>query len=155
MPDHKNAGTLRGADDFPRNDTPESDTGPAGTVFDLPAAQKAKHPAQKPYPLIIEGTVIWIYPGRNLRQEDTSPDTEISEDPVLKFQLNFLLDRLEQDEADVEALKEQVLLQAAPFMAQIEILTSMKGVSVFIAIAIIADIIDVSRFRDSKAFTFC
>jgi transposase len=29
----------------------------------------------------------------------------------------------------------------------------MKGISVFIAIAIIADIIDVSRFRDSKAFT--
>ena len=38
-------------------------------------------------------------------------------------------------------------------MAQIEILTSMKGVSVFIAIAIITDIIDVNRFRNSKAFT--
>jgi transposase len=78
---------------------------------------------------------------------------EISRDPALRFQLNQLLDRLERDEADVEALKDQVLLQAAPFMAQIEILTSMKGVSVFIAIAIIADIIEVSRFRNSKAFT--
>jgi len=38
-------------------------------------------------------------------------------------------------------------------MKEIEILTGMKGVSVFIAIAIIADIIDVSRFRDSKAFS--
>jgi transposase len=78
---------------------------------------------------------------------------EISDEPVLHFQLNQLLDRLERDEADVEALKDQVLLQAAPFMAQIEILTSMKGVSVFIAIAIIADIIEVSRFRNAKAFT--
>jgi transposase len=29
----------------------------------------------------------------------------------------------------------------------------MKGISVFIAIAIIADVIEVSRFRNSKAFT--
>jgi transposase len=79
----------------------------------------------------------------------------ISVDPILKFQLNFLLNRLERDEADGEALKEQVLLAAVPFVPQIDILTSMKGVSVFIAIAIIADIIDVSRFKDSKHFTSC
>ncbi|MDR1956347.1 MAG: IS110 family transposase [Treponema sp.] len=78
---------------------------------------------------------------------------ELSNDPVLHFQINQLLDRLERDQADTEAVKEQVLLAAEPFMAQIEILTSMKGISVFIAIAIIADIIEVSRFRDSKAFT--
>jgi len=74
-------------------------------------------------------------------------------DTVLSFQVNQLIDRLERDEADVEALKEQVLLNAVPFMKQIDVLTSMKGVSVFIAIAIIADIIDVSRFKNSKAFT--
>ena len=78
---------------------------------------------------------------------------EISADPVLHFQVNQLMDRLERDEADVEALKERVLVQAAPFMDQITILTSMKGISVFIAIAIIADIIDVNRFKDSKHFT--
>ncbi|MDR2176783.1 MAG: hypothetical protein LBP20_01930 [Treponema sp.] len=67
---------------------------------------------------------------------------EISSDPVLKFQINQLMDRLEQDEADVEALKAQMLLPAEPYMGQIDILTSMKGVSVFIAIAIIVDIIE-------------
>jgi transposase len=77
----------------------------------------------------------------------------ISQDAVLSFQVNQLLDRLERDETDVEALKEQVLLGAVPFMKQIDVLTSMKGVSVFIAIAIIADVIDVSRFKNSKAFT--
>jgi len=77
----------------------------------------------------------------------------ISPGSVLNFQINQLLDRLERDEADVETLKDQVLLHASPFMAQIEILTSMKGISVFTAVAIIADIIDVSRFRNSKAFT--
>jgi transposase len=78
---------------------------------------------------------------------------ELSEEAVLKFQINQLMDRLERDEGDVEELKEQVLLHAEPFMKQIDILTSMKGVSVFIAIAIIADIIDVRRFKNSKQFT--
>jgi transposase len=77
---------------------------------------------------------------------------ELSEDPVLKFQLNLLFDKLAGDEAVAESLKGQILEAAAPYMREIEILTSMKGVSVFIAVAIIADIIDVSRFKNSKAF---
>jgi transposase len=72
---------------------------------------------------------------------------------ALQFQVNQVLDRVERSEEEVKALKERILLQGAPFMKQIDILTSMKGVSVFIAIAIIADIIDVSRFKNSKAFT--
>jgi transposase len=63
------------------------------------------------------------------------------------------LDKLERDEADIETLKDKILIQAEPFMTQIDILTSMKGISVFIAIAIITDIISVSRFKDSKHFT--
>jgi transposase len=78
---------------------------------------------------------------------------ELSADPVLRFQINQLMDRLERDEEDAKALKEQVLRAAESFMREIDILTSMKGVSVFIAIAIIADIIDVSRFKDAKHFT--
>jgi transposase len=78
---------------------------------------------------------------------------KIAPDTALNFQVNQLLDRLERDEADVEALKERVLFQAAPFMREIDLLTSMKGISVFIAIAIIADVIDVSRFKNSKHFT--
>jgi transposase len=78
---------------------------------------------------------------------------ERSDDPVLHVQINQLLDRLEREEGDTEELKEQVLLAAEPFMVQRALLTSMKGISVFIAIEIIADSIEVSRFRDSKAFT--
>jgi transposase len=78
---------------------------------------------------------------------------KISDNAVVKFQINQLMDRLERDEGDVEALKERILLAAEPFMTQINILTSMKGVSVFIAIAIITDIIEVNRFKDSKHFT--
>ncbi|GHT61029.1 hypothetical protein FACS1894109_19270 [Spirochaetia bacterium] len=77
----------------------------------------------------------------------------LSPETALNFQVNQLLDRLERDEADVEALKERVLVQGEPFIREIGILTSMKGISVFTAIAIIADIIDVSRFKNSKHFT--
>jgi transposase len=71
----------------------------------------------------------------------------------LSFQLNELFDVLEFTEARIEPLKEQIMAVAEPYMREIEILTSMKGVSVFIAIAVIADIIKVDRFKNSKAFT--
>jgi transposase len=86
-------------------------------------------------------------------KKDRAKIREVSADPVLRFQVNRLLDRLERAEGDVETLKERILAAASPFMPETGILTGMKGVSVFIAIAIIADIIDVSRFRDAKAFT--
>jgi len=78
---------------------------------------------------------------------------EIESGTSLSFQLNELLDLLEYMEVRIEPLKEQIMTQAEPFMKEIDILTSMKGVSVFIAIAIIADIIDANRFKNSKAFT--
>ena len=73
--------------------------------------------------------------------------------PALTFQINDLLGHLESLEGRIEALQDKIKEQAEPFMREIEILTSMKGISVFIAIAIIADIIKVDRFRDSKSFT--
>ncbi|MDR2659749.1 MAG: transposase [Spirochaetaceae bacterium] len=84
---------------------------------------------------------------------------EIFPDPVLRYHVNYLVDCLEFEEAVAESLKERILVYAELFMSQIEILTGMKGgrkprfLSVFIAIAIIADIIDVSRFNDPKHFT--
>jgi len=72
---------------------------------------------------------------------------------ALSFQLNYLLDQLEFIEEHVELLKEQILLQAAPYIKEIEILTSMKGISTFIAAAIIADVITIDRFKNSKHFT--
>jgi transposase len=78
---------------------------------------------------------------------------KISPGTAMNFQVNMLLDMLEQGESRVEELKKETLANAEPFMKQIEILTSLKGISVFIAIAIIADIINVNRFKNSKAFT--
>lgn len=71
----------------------------------------------------------------------------------LSFQIDLLLNQLEQLEAQIEKLEGMIKEYAAVFMKEIEILTSMKGISVFIAAAIIADIEKVDRFKNSKCFT--
>jgi transposase len=72
---------------------------------------------------------------------------------ALAFQLQELFELLEFTEVRIDPLKEEIQLRAKSYMREIEILTSMNGISVFIAIAVIADIIKVDRFRNSKAFT--
>lgn len=77
----------------------------------------------------------------------------ISEDPVLTLQLGLLFDLLESLEKKADEFADQILLTAAPFSKEIDILTSMKGVSVFTAAAIMADIVSVDRFPNAKHFT--
>lgn len=78
---------------------------------------------------------------------------EITTDQVLNYQLNFLIDLLEHLEWKTDQLVEKILVTAHPFMNEIEILTSMKGISTFTAAAIMTDIESVSRFPNSKKFT--
>jgi transposase len=78
---------------------------------------------------------------------------ENKDDPALSFQIDLLFGELEHLETAIVSLQDKIKEYAAPFMKEIDILTSIKGVSVFIAIAIIADIIKVDRFKDSKSFT--
>ena len=76
----------------------------------------------------------------------------ISEDAMLAFQINLHMDSLEQLEQAAQAVEAQIKCGAAPLLRQIDILTSMRGISVFGAIAVIADVIDVHRFATSKKF---
>jgi len=72
---------------------------------------------------------------------------------VLDFQINFLFDQLEQLEEKTDEIKEKIIEQGSWYMKEIDIITSMKGISVFTAIAVIADIITVTRFSNSKKFS--
>ena len=74
------------------------------------------------------------------------------EKPVLNFQINLLLNQLEQLEVTIKTLKEKILCEGSYYLKEINILTSMRGLSVFTAIAIISDIITVKRFSSSKKF---
>jgi len=77
---------------------------------------------------------------------------KISNDHILSFQINLLMDTLENLEFNFDKLVNEIYKAGSTFLAQIEILTSMIGISVITALAIIADVIDVSRFRNSKHF---
>jgi transposase len=72
---------------------------------------------------------------------------------AMSFQVNELFDCLEYLEDRIDCLKDKIKEQAEPYMKEIKILTSMKGIGIFTAIAIIVDIIRVDRFKNSKAFT--
>jgi transposase len=77
----------------------------------------------------------------------------ISPDEQLSFQINLLMDSLEQLEQTFDILEEKIKLSGTPFMKQITLLTSISGVSVITALAIIADVVDISRFKNAKHFT--
>jgi transposase len=77
----------------------------------------------------------------------------ITTDPILSFQLNFLFDMVEHLEWQVDQLVEKILVTAHPFMHEIELLTTMRGISTFTAVALMTDIETVTRFPNSKKFT--
>ena len=76
----------------------------------------------------------------------------ISDDPVLSFQINLLMDTLEHLEDTFDKLVIKIKKAGSIFMFQIEVLTSMSGISVITALAVIADVFDVTRFKNSKHF---
>ena len=70
-----------------------------------------------------------------------------------EYHINYLFDHLEHLEKKYQEIEEAIKVIGAKYYKQINILTSMKGVSVLTAIAIIADIATIDRFPNSKHFT--
>lgn len=71
---------------------------------------------------------------------------------ALRFQIDLLFDQLDSTQENIKKLEEQIMVAGAKYFDQIDILTSMKGISVFTALAIISDIATVDRFANSKKF---
>ena len=76
----------------------------------------------------------------------------VARDDILNFQLALLTDELEYLEKRIAEVKEQLYRTAACYEKEIDILTSMKGISVLTAIALLSDIATVTRFPNAKAF---
>lgn len=74
-------------------------------------------------------------------------------DEAMSFQIRLLFKALQQLEGNKEELKKKILTVGSEYINEIDILTSMKGISVFTAIALMADIATVERFPNSKHFT--
>lgn len=71
---------------------------------------------------------------------------------IPKYQIKSLFDALEYKEKQIKDIEQIIKIVGSKFYKQIDILTSMRGISVMTAIAIIADIATINRFPNSKHF---
>jgi len=77
---------------------------------------------------------------------------QVNINPQADFQLDLLFNELDAKEISIKKITHYIMYLAKPYKEQIDILTSMKGISLFIAIALIADISVLTRFNNSKKF---
>ena len=68
----------------------------------------------------------------------------------IKLQLKVLYTQIDATEVQIAEVKDEILFRGAYFKKEIDIITSIKGVSVFAAIAIMTDIADINRFKNAK-----
>jgi transposase len=68
----------------------------------------------------------------------------------LSAQLKVLLSLLNTQENEKENIKKEILVKGKIFYREVKILTSIRGVSPFLAIAIMSDIADINRFSNAK-----
>jgi len=71
----------------------------------------------------------------------------------LRFQIAVLYEQIDFLKAQQNRFEKRIKLLGSGYIEEIRILTSMKGISVFTALALIADYADVNRFKNSKNFT--
>lgn len=68
----------------------------------------------------------------------------------LRFQIDILIEELINLENKKDRVETQIKLMGTGFYKEIELLTSIKGISVLSALAIIADIAQINRFPNAK-----
>lgn len=73
--------------------------------------------------------------------------------PSVRVQLDMALMQVKTFNAAIDCLKDQVLSHAAHFRPMVDLLTSVPGISPFIALGLIADIGDIANFKDAKHLT--
>jgi len=67
-------------------------------------------------------------------------------------QIEMLFESLNKKEKNIKRIKEIAIAQSSSFQHEIDILTSIKGISPFAAVVIMADIADIHRFKNAKHF---
>ena len=74
------------------------------------------------------------------------PDTTL-------FQIEICFENLSHFEKQIEKIKERILYEGRIFETEIDKLVGIDGISVFIAIAIMTDIVNIERFKVAKKMT--
>lgn len=71
-------------------------------------------------------------------------------DSIVKAQIDLLLDHVDYLEKAKKTIETQMKIVGSHYYREIEILTSMTGISIFTALVLIADIADIKRFSNAK-----
>lgn len=94
---------------------------------------------------------IFDFSGENLSYQKTQEKIkEYKTSPALSAQLNILISMLQALESEKNNIKNEILKKGKIFYREIKLLTSIRGVSPFLAIAIMTDIADINRFPNAK-----
>ncbi len=70
-----------------------------------------------------------------------------------KIQIKMLYESVEHLEKKAEEIKKEILYAGRKYKKEIEILTSVHGISPFVAIALISDYAQIDRFKNGKHFS--
>ena len=101
--------------------------------------------------LVVEHGLEGILPEGKLSAKSLNEIVEAHHFPLfIQTQLECFANILMTLEASIKQIEKAILSIGRFFQKEIEILTSIRGVSVFIAIAIMSDIADISRFSSAK-----
>jgi transposase len=76
----------------------------------------------------------------------------LSLDGTVKLEIDLIYQNLERLKEADKQIKENILLKGAYFRKEIGLLTGIKGISVFLAVGIMSDVVDVNRFPSAKKF---
>ncbi len=73
--------------------------------------------------------------------------------PLVRIQVDMLMAQVTSLNGAIECLKEQVVSHVSHFRDSVDLLTSVPGISPFIALGLIADIGDIANFKSAKQLT--
>lgn len=94
---------------------------------------------------------IFDFSGKNLSHIKVQEEmNDLQVDAGLRIQLGILIATLNELEQQKKSIKDEILKAGGIFTKEIEILTSIRGISPFLAIAIMTDIADINRFPNAK-----
>ncbi len=71
---------------------------------------------------------------------------------TLRMEIGLIYNNVERLTDMLKIIKEEILIKGVIFHKEIKILTSIKGISVYMAIGIMSDIADINRFPNVKRF---
>lgn len=142
----------RSADEFPTIYIPEKEISELRSMFvTYELIKKQACQTKNRIRSLLRQNGIFGFAGENLSYEHVKTRIiNLKTGIALSSQLNILVNTLEALETEKDNVKNEILKMGKLFHREIRLLTSIRGISPFLAIAIMTDIADINRFPSAK-----